>query len=70
MLRKWMYLQDISPFKIGDIIETDDKMHIMDAKWGFKYFLITLTHMDIDIYDYIIPIDIWRNRKIDEILSE
>lgn len=69
-----MYLQDISPFKIGDIIETDDKMHITDAflpnkESNFKYFLITLTNMDVDIYDYIIPIDIWRNRQIDEILK-
>ena len=81
MLRQWIYIQDIPPFKSGDIILADEHLHIVkapgielidifgDENSNYKYFLTTLTNMRIDIYDYIIPLDIWRNRRINEILD-
>ena len=72
MIRKWMYVQDISPFKAGDMILADEKMHIISEDFensNYKYFLTTLSNMRIDIYEYIIPVDIWRDRRINEILE-
>ena len=30
MLRKWIYIQDIAPFKSGDIVLADEHMHIVN----------------------------------------
>ena len=82
MLRKWIYIQDISPFKYGDIIEVDETMHIVNTEGmfknksgfeketNFKYFLTTLTYMNINMYEYIMPLDLWREKRIDDIIND